>query len=130
MVLNGSFSDILPIKSGVPQGSDLGPLLFLIYINDLEVNIKSKIKFFVGGPMLFSVVHNPSTSALELNDDLQAINNWAYQWKMSFNSEPNKQAVEVMFSTKNKSPIHHPIFFNGIEVTRVDEYKHLGLTPN
>ena len=67
--------------------------------------------------------HAPS----ELNDDLQLNNNWAYQWKMSFNPEPNKQAVEVLFSKRNKSPVHPPIFFNGIEVTRVDEHKHLGL---
>ena len=46
---------------------------------------------------------------------------------MYFDPEPNKQAVEVLFSTKEKYLIHPPVFFNGIEVTRVDEHKHLGL---
>ena len=46
---------------------------------------------------------------------------------MSFNPELNKQAVEVLFSQKHKSPIHPPIFYNGTEITRVDEHKHLGL---
>ena len=78
--------------------------------------------------MLFSVVRHPSISASELNDDLQLVNNWAYQWKLSFNPEPKKQAVEVLFSKNNKYSVHHPIFFNGIEVTRVDEHKHLVLT--
>ena len=53
MVLNGSYSDYSSIESGVPQGSVLGPLLFLVYINDLERNIKSNIKFFPDDTMLF-----------------------------------------------------------------------------
>ena len=53
VVLNGSYSDFSSIESGVPQGSVLGPLLFLVYINDLERNIKSNVKFFADDTMLF-----------------------------------------------------------------------------
>ena len=74
VVLNGSFSDYSGIESGVPQGSVLGPLLFLIYINDLERNIKSNIKFFADDTMLFSVVKDPVLSADDLNHDLDIIN--------------------------------------------------------
>ena len=56
VVLNGSFSNYSSIESGVPQRSVLGPLLFLVYINDLERNIKSNVKFFADGTMLFSIV--------------------------------------------------------------------------
>ena len=58
MVLNGSYSDYSSIESGVPQGSALGPLLFLVYINDLESNINSNIKIFADDTMLFSVVQD------------------------------------------------------------------------
>ena len=87
VVLNGSSSDYSEIESGVPQGSVLGPLLFLIYINDLERNIKSNIRFFADDTMLFSVVNDPVISADELNHDLD-IYQWAHQWKMAFNSDP------------------------------------------
>ena len=57
MVLNDSHSDYSKIDSGVPQRSVLGPLLFLIYINDLERNISSNIKFFADDTMLFSRIY-------------------------------------------------------------------------
>ena len=73
VVLNGSFSEFTSIESGVPQGSILGPLLFLIYINDLETNIKSNIKFFADDTMLYSIVKDPNLSAIDLNHDLDVI---------------------------------------------------------
>ena len=116
-----------PIESGVPQGSVLGPLLFLIYINDLEANMKSKINIFCNDTMICSLIHDPVISAYDLNHDLEKINKWAYQWKMAFNPEPNKQAVEVLFSKKINNPDHPPLYFNGYTVSKVKVHKHLGL---
>ena len=127
VVLNGKNSDWAPIQSGVPQGSVLGPLLFLLFINDLEAGIISQIKFFADDTSLYSVVKDPETSARELNHDLELINNWAQQWRMSFNPDPTKPAQEILFSHK-KPQAHPPLFFNGVEVKRVNEHKHLGLT--
>ena len=79
VVLNGFPADYLSIESGVPQGSVLGPLLFLIYINDLEKNIKSNVNFFADDTMVFSIVNDPLKSANELNDDLNIINQSSYQ---------------------------------------------------
>ena len=73
VVQNGSHSSYSIIKSGVPQGSVLGPLFFLVYINDLERNIKSNIKFFADDTMLFSIVKDPAISANNLNHDLDII---------------------------------------------------------
>ena len=128
VVLNGSESDWGEIKAGVPQGSVLGPLLFLVYINDLEKDIKSSVKFFADDTSLFSIVCDPLLSAEELNHDLDLINRWAHQWKMCFNPDPTKPAEEILFSRKQKSPTHPPIYFNGVEVKRVNDHKHLGLT--
>ena len=66
VILNGSYSEYYSIESGVPQGSVLGPLLFLVYINDLEKNIKSNVKFFADD-MLYSIVKDPVHTASELN---------------------------------------------------------------
>ena len=130
VVLSGSHSDYSVIESGVPQGSVLGPLLFLIHINDLERNIKSKIKFFADDTMLFSLVKDPEIPANDLNHDLDAIRQWADQWKLEFNPDPTKQATEVLFSCKRSTPYHPQLTFNGIVVAKMKEQKHLGLTLN
>ena len=130
VVLNGSFSDYLVIHSGVPQGSVLGPLLFLIYINELERYTKSNITFFADDTMLFSIVKDPVISADDLNHDLDVICQWANQWKMEFNPDPSKQATEVLFSCKKGSSEHPHLTFNGTVIKKVNEQKHLGLIPD
>ena len=99
------------IHAGVPQGSILGPLLFLIYINDLAENISSDPKLSADDTSLFSVVRGLNTSANEINDDLKKVEAWAHQWKMSFNPDPLKQMQEVIFSRKRNKPHYPDIFF-------------------
>ena len=79
------------VNAGVPHGSILGPPLFSIYINVLSDKLSSNVKLFADDTSLFSVIHNVQTSANELNNDLYKINNWFFQWKLSFNPEPSKQ---------------------------------------
>ena len=126
-VLNGKTSGWGAIEAGVPQGSILGPLLFLIYINDLSDGLKCNVKLFADDTSIFTVVHDPNTAAADMNHDLSLINLWARQWRMSFNPDLSKQAVEVTFS-KKRSPVNHPaIFFNDVPVKKVQEQKHLGI---
>ena len=127
VVLNGFYSDYSVIESGVPQGSVLGPLLFLIYINDLETNIISDVKFSADDTMLFSIVKDPVISANILNHDLEMIYQWAHQWKMEFNPDPTEQATEVLFSCRKVRQNHPQLIFNGTAVVKVNEHKHLGL---
>ena len=113
VVFNGQTSSWAEVNTGVPQGSILGPLLFLIYINDLANGLSSNAKFFADDTSLFSVVHNANITAKELNNDLVKINRCAYQWKMSFKPDPSRQAQEVIFSRKTKKE-YHPLAFNNI----------------
>jgi hypothetical protein len=127
VVLNGIESNWQPIFSGVPQGSVLGPLMFLIYINDLTDNISANIKLFADDSSLFLKVCDVETAQNLLTDDLNKITTWANQWKMQFNPDITKQAIEIIFSSKYKKVVHPPLMFNGIPVARKDSTKHLGV---
>ena len=127
VVLNGYESDWEDVRSGVPQGSVLGPLLFLVYINDLTDNISSNMRLFADDSSLFAIVENTHETHEKLCNDLSTISAWAYQWKMQFNPDISKQAIEVIFSHKIKKPDHPLLVFNGIPVARKDSTKHLGL---
>ena len=128
MVLNGKASSWADIKAGVPQGSILGPLFFLIYINDLSENLKSTVRHFADDTSIFHVVKDANISAEILNHDLTRISEWVYRWKMSFNPDPSKQArQEVLFSTKVTKTNHPNIIFNGNTVQKSANQKHLGL---
>ena len=124
VVLNGQHSKWSNISAGVPQGSILGPL-FLIYIKDLSDNLSSNPKLFADDTSLFSVVHDTNQSKINLNDDLEKISNWAFQWKMSFNPDINKQAQEVLFSCRLQKSNHPSLTFNGTSVIQSEIQKHL-----
>ena len=121
VVLNGQHSFLDNVNAGVPQGSILGPLLFLIYINDLSNNLSSNCKLFADDTSLFSVVNNIHTSATTLSQGLKAITKWAFQWKMIFNPDLSKQAQEVIL-------LHPTLLFNNIPLNNSLFQKHLGLT--
>ena len=71
VVLNGQSSNWVDVKAGVPQGSIMGPLLFLIYINDLPEGLITNAKLFADDTSLFSVVRDIAASTEELNNDLR-----------------------------------------------------------
>ena len=60
-----------------------------------------------------------------LNRDFEVVSNWSYQWKMQFNPDKSKQAIQVIFSQEKDTVIHPPVFFSGSEVADRTEHKHL-----
>ena len=100
-------------------------MLFLIYINDLSDELPSNPRLFADDTSLFLVVRNAKLLAA-WNNGLLKINNWAYQWKMSFNPDPSKQA-QVIFSRKMKKPSHPLLIFNNNQVIQTPYQKQLGL---
>ena len=108
-----------PILAGVPQDSILGPLLFLIYINDLPNKLKSNVKLFADDTSFFTIVKDINESASILNNDLLLISTWAFNWKMLFNTDPTKPAEEVIFSKKKKTQTHPIISLKNTQVEKV-----------
>ena len=110
-----------------PQGSISGPLFFLLYTNDLTEDLRCNVRLFADDTSLFKVVEDSNAAANDMNHDLKLINQWAHSWRMSFNPDPQKQAVELIFSRK-KNEIDHPVvLFNDTPVKKVIEHKHLGI---
>ena len=103
VVINGMISDWASIFAGVPQGSILGPLIFLIFINDIVNNIQSNIRLFVDDTSLYIIVENPTKAALTLNSDLGTIHHWADNWLVDFNSS---KTTSLLTSRKSLHETH------------------------
>ena len=86
VIINGSYSDWLPVTSGVPQGSVLGPLLFILYIDDLQSVIKhSTLKIFADDVALYREVAS-SADCLLLQQDLDNFYSWTIKWQLRLNA--------------------------------------------
>ena len=85
-MFDNAMSDILPVLSGVPQGSILDPLLFIVYVNDIQETVNhSHCYLFADDAKLLKVI-NSTSDHNELQDDLSAISSWCKQWNLTLNS--------------------------------------------
>ena len=124
VTLNVQSSSWTNVNAGVTQGSILGPLLFLIYINDLPDVLSSSAKRFADDISLFSVVHDINTSAIELNSDMKVISDSTFHWKATLNPDHSKQGQKIIFSRKLKKAKHPPLLFNNNNISQVNSQKH------
>ena len=99
VVINGQSSDWIPVTSGVPQGSVLGPLLFIIYINDIDVGLNNTISKFADDTKIGSAVLTEN-DRLKLQQDLDKVSKWSEDWNMPFNI--NKCQLLQVGSLNNK----------------------------
>ena len=124
VVIPGVSSNWSSVEAGVPQGSILGPLLFLLYINDIVEDINSSIRLFADDTTLYIIVDNPLHAANQLNSDLSKIHQWATKWLVTFN--PSK-SESVIFSRKRNKPNHPNLVMDQQSIQEVNSHRHLGL---
>ena len=86
VVLDGVSSSETRVESGVPQGTVLGPLLFLCHINDLPLSVKSQVRLFADDCLLYHTISSAQDHQL-LQNDLKALEEWASTWGMKFNAK-------------------------------------------
>ena len=120
----GGISNLCHVQAGVPQGSILGPLLFLIYINDIVEDIQANINLFADDTSLSLIVSDPAAAGTVLQTDIDKITCWAQKWLVTFN--PTKS--ESLLISRKRTTINHPgLFMSNTEIPSVTSHKHLGI---
>jgi len=122
VVVSGEKSGWSEVISGVPQGTVLGPLLFLLYINDLPNNINSHVRLFADDCIIYRVIKNDQDPPL-LQEDLHTLGKWANLWQMKFNSKK----CFVMRITHARSTVYFPYTLSEDLLTPVDSHPYLGV---
>ena len=122
VLVNGVSSSAIPVRSGVSQGTVLGPLMFLLYINDIGENIKAQIGLFADDAVLYGVIKD-CYDAKSLQQDLNTLVHWADTWQMSFNAKK----CTILRVSCSKSPVEFQYNIHGEPLQAVDHSKYLGV---
>lgn len=122
VTVNDCSSTLIQVKSGVPQGSVLGPILFLIYINDISKNLASTTRLFADDCVIYRKITNPNDHTA-LQKDLDSIATWCDQWQMRINASKTKV---ITFTNTTQPPINSYLI-NAMPIEHVSSIKYLGV---
>ena len=122
VVLEGETSGLVDVISGVPQGTVLGPLLFLLYVNDISSHVSSKMRLFADDGLLYREIKSPVDAAL-LQNDLDSLCRWESEWEMKFNQDK----CFVMHMTTKKAPITFSYNINNKSLQTTTSNPYLGV---
>ena len=122
VVVDGSVSEEAPVLSGVPQGTVLGPLMFLVYINDITANITGQLRLFADDALLYESIKSEADNA-SLQRDLNQLHAWSQKWKMAFNTTK----CHFLHATRNRKVKAHTYTLGGSSLTRVQNHPYLGV---
>ena len=120
--VNGALSDITDVTSGVPQGSVLGPILFLLYINDLNENVQSSIRLFADNSIIYRKINSNIDNQI-LQTDLTELGKWSDKWQMQFNLS---KCVHLPI-TKKAKPSSHQYSLFGHPLSKAASHSYLGV---
>ena len=120
---NGRSSDYLPVNSGIPQGTVLGPFMFLLYINDIDQNISSTIRLFADDCIMYRTV-TTREEASSLQYDLDKIYDWCTTWQMQLNIDK----CAILRCTRSPFPVLFDYMVDGRIITSTDKHPYLGIT--
>ena len=122
VIYNDDCSRWINVSSGVPQGSILGPLLFLVYINDIGEFVQSSIRLFADDCVIFREVNSRDDTVL-LQKDLKQIYDWSQKWLLTLSTSKCK----ALCISNKKSPLYCLYYINSISLEWVDSFRYLGV---